>query len=127
MPLKEIEARLKQKYDIGSLKYFEPAQTTPYGRVKAMRFVGSKKSVETDFDEANFIIAAGTLRSPFFTFVPFKKDILLLGSDSGAGKGLCIDGAFGLAREGKTSQEIIKYYYPDLEITEKWQIRKSLL
>ena len=127
MPLKEIEARLEQKYDIGSLKYFEPAQTTPYGRVKTMRFVGSKKSVETDFDEANFIIAAGTLRSPFFTFVPFKKDILLLGSDSGAGKGLCIDGAFGLAREGKTSQEIIKYYYPDLEITEKWQIRKSLL
>lgn len=126
-PFKEIEARLKQKYDVGSLKYFEPAQTTPYGRIKTMRFVGAKKSVEVDFGEANFIIAAGTLRSPFFTFVPFKKDILVLGSDSGAGKGLCIDGAFGMARDGKTADEIIKYYYPDLEITEKWQIRKSLL
>ena len=127
IPVKEIENRLKEKYGLNSLKYFEPAETTPYGRVKTMRFVGGNKTVELPFDEANFILAAGTLRSPFFTFIPFKKEILILGSDTGAGKGLCIDGAFGLARQGETAEEILKYYYPDLEITEKWQIKKSLL
>ena len=80
-----------------------------------------------DFVEDNFIIAVGTLRSRFVPFVPFKKDSRLRGSEIGAGKDLCIDVTFGLARDGKTSQEIIKYYYPDLEITEKGKKRKSLL
>lgn len=127
MPLKEIQKRLNSLYKIGSLKYFEPAKTTPYGRIETMRFTGSKKTVEIPFEEANFILAAGTLKSPFFTFIPFKKNVLILGSDTGAGKGLCIDGAYGLAKQGKTAEEILKYYYPDLEITEKWQIKKSLL
>lgn len=127
MPLKEIETRLNSLYKIGALKYFEPAKTTPYGRIETMRFAGSKKTVEVPFEEANFILAAGTLKSPFFTFIPFKKDVLIFGSDTGAGKGLCIDGAYGLAKKGKTAEEILKYYYPDLEITEKWQIKKSLL
>ena len=127
IPLKEIETRLNSLYKTGGLKYFEPAKTTPWGRIETMRFAGSKKTVEVPFEEASFILAAGTLRSPFFTFVPFKKDVLILGSDTGAGKGLCIDGAFGLAKRGETAEGILKYYYPDLEITEKWQIKKSLL
>lgn len=127
IPLKDIEARLKQKHKIGSLRYFEPGKISPYGRIESFKFKGSKKTVEVPFEEANFILAAGTLRSPFFTFIPFKKEVLFLGTDTGLGKGLCIDGAYGMARGGKTAEEILKYYYPDLEITEKWQTKKSLL
>ena len=122
VPFKEIQTRLNRKYKTGSLKYFEPAEITPQGRIITMRFKGSKKTVEIPFDEANYILAQGTLRSPFFTFIPFKKEALFIGSDSGSGKGLCIDGADGLARTGGSAEDILKYYYPDFEITDKWQM-----
>ena len=121
VPLKEIQTRLKRKYKTGTLKYFEPAQITPQGRIITMRFKGSKKTVEIPVDEANFILAQGTLRSPFFTYIPFKKEVLFIGSDTGKGKGLCIDGADGMARRGYSAQQILNYYYPDFKITDKWQ------
>ena len=86
-----------------------------------MRFKGSKKTVEIPVDEANFILAQGTLRSPFFTYIPFKKEVLFIGTDTGKGKGLCIDGADGMARRGYSAKQILNYYYPDFKITDKWQ------
>ncbi|MDR0952695.1 MAG: hypothetical protein LBM71_00660 [Elusimicrobiota bacterium] len=126
MPKTEIEARLKQKHKIGSLKNIEPAEFSPSGRVLKVRFVGSKTSVALPFKEANFILAAGTLRSNFFFFIPFnnKKEYLFIGTDSGLGEGLCIDGANGMAEAGKTRNEILKYYYPNLEISKEWLQKK---
>ena len=121
VPLKEIQNRLNRKYKTGTLKYFEPAQTTPQGRIITMRFKGSKKTIEIPFEEANFILAQGTLRSPFFTYIPFKKEVLFVGTDNGIGKGLCIDGATGMARQGYNAKQILNYYYPHLIITDKWQ------
>jgi peptidoglycan hydrolase-like amidase len=76
---------------------------------------GTKKTIELPFEEANFLLSAGTLRSNFFFIIPFgkqgkAKEFLLLGSETGQGKGLCIDGAVGLDREGKTKEEILSYY-----------------
>lgn len=120
--LKEIQTRLNRKYKTGTLKYFEPAKITPQGRIITMRFKGSKKTVEIPFEQANFILAQGTLRSPFFTYIPFKKDVLFIGADTGKGKGLCIDGATGMARQGYNAKQILNYYYPQLIITNKWQM-----
>lgn len=116
IPLQDIQERLKQNYNIGKLKYFEVADFTPSGRISAMRFVGSKDTIELPFKEANFILAAGTLRSNFFTFIPFKKEILFIGSDTGAGDGICVAGAIGLASQNKNTQDILKYYYPSYKI-----------
>lgn len=128
-PIKDIETRLKQKYKIGSLKSIEPAEMTPYGRILKMRFTGSKSSVTVPFKEANFILTAGTLRSNFFVYIPFKKgkEILFIGTDTGPGMGLCIDGAAGMARNGKTTQEILNYYYPDFKISKEWNVQKQPL
>lgn len=116
IPLKDIETRLKQNYKIGKLKYFEVADFSDTGRVLSVRFVGKKGKVELPFKEANFILAAGTLRSDFFTFIPFKKEVLFIGSDTGNGQGICIAGALGLAAQDKGTKDILKYYYPSYNI-----------
>lgn len=112
IPLKDIEARLKQNHKIGKLKYFEGADFSPTGRILSVRFVGTKGQVELPFKEANFVLSANTLRSNFFTFIPFKKEVLFIGSDTGEGKGICVAGALGLASEQKNTKDILRYYYP---------------
>ena len=116
IPLKEIENRLKQNYKIGKLKYFEGADYSSTGRILSVRFIGTKGKVTLPFEEANFILAAGTLRSDFFTFIPFKKEVLFIGSDTGKGQGICIAGALGLAAQDKTTKDILEYYYPSYKI-----------
>ncbi|MDR0645934.1 MAG: hypothetical protein LBG46_02885 [Elusimicrobiota bacterium] len=129
-PAADVESRLKQKYpQIGKLKYIEPAEISPYGRILKMRFTGPKNSVILPFEEANFVLASGTLRSDFFYMIPFSKggkikEFLFIGTDTGLGKGLCIDGAAGMARENKTAREILKYYYPNLHISKEWTEQK---
>lgn len=116
IPIKNIQKRLKQNFNIGKLKYFEVADFSDTGRILAMRFVGSKKTIELPFKEANFVLSAGTLRSDFFTFIPFKKEVLFIGSDTGNGSGICIAGAIGLAGEQKDAKGILNYYYPSYKI-----------
>ena len=116
IPIKDINARLKQNYKIGKLKYFEVADFSDTGRILAIRFVGSKGNIELPFKEANFVLSAGTLRSDFFTFIPFKKEVLFIGSDTGSGNGICIAGALGLAGKQKDAKGILNYYYPSYKI-----------
>ena len=116
IPIKDIQERLKQNFNIGKLKYFEVADFSDTGRILAMRFIGSKKTIELPFKEANFVLSAGTLRSDFFTFIPFKKEIMFIGSDTGLGSGICIAGAMGLAGEQKAAKDILNYYYPSYKI-----------
>jgi SpoIID/LytB domain protein len=132
IPLKDMEERLKQNHDIGKLKRVEPGKLSPSGRTLTVIFTGSKKSVELDFKEANFVLAAGTLRSDFFIMMSLgansAKEVLFIGTDTGIGRGLCVDGAAGMAREeGRTSRQILKYYYPEYKITNRWIEPKSLL
>ena len=116
IPFKDIEKRLKQNYKIGKLKYFEISDFSPTGRVLSVRFTGSKETVELPFKEANFVLAANTLRSNFFTFVPFKKEIMFIGSDTGFGDGICVAGALGLSAQNNKTQDILRYYYPSYKI-----------
>ena len=131
-PVKDIQARLDRKHKIGAFKSARPAKMTRSGRILTMLITGSKGSVELPFAEADFILSAGTLRSNFFYIVPFGREgapqeLMFIGTDTGKGNGLCIDGATGMARAGKTAREILTYYYPDLTVTKEWKLQKPLL
>ncbi len=81
------------------------------------------------FKEANQVLALGTLRSDFFFYIPVNKgqEYLFLGTDTGLGEGLCVDGLKGLTEQDKSYMEALKYYYPNLKVSDKWQNKKSLL
>jgi SpoIID/LytB domain protein len=119
---KDITGRIAYKQNIGNLRALVPTKVSPNGRVLMMRFEGSKGSYEAKTpQEILFLLSAGTMRSNFFDIVPFYKGkniqrILVRGYDTGFGKGLCVRGADGLAKNGADYMAIIKYYFPQARI-----------
>lgn len=56
------------------------------------------------------------LRSTFFNIVSNGNQLILHGRGYGHGVGMCQEGAMNMAGKGKKYDEIIKYYYKDVEI-----------
>lgn len=124
IPVKEMQSRINFAF-----KNILPAQTDIYGRIKEISFKTSNKAQTLPFKEANQVLALGTLRSDFFFYIPVNKgqEYLFLGTDTGLGEGLCVDGLKGLTEQDKSYMEALKYYYPNLKVSDKWQNKKSLL
>ena len=124
IPVKEMQNRINFAF-----KNILPAQTDIYGRIKEISFKTSNKAQTLPFKEANQVLALGTLRSDFFFYIPVNKgqEYLFLGTDTGLGEGLCVDGLKGLTEQDKSYMEALKYYYPNLKVSDKWQNKKSLL
>ena len=124
IPVKEMQKRLNFAF-----KEILPTKTDTYGRIEEITFIKAKDSKTLPFKEANEILSLDTLRSNFFFYLPVNKgqEFLFLGTDSGFGEGLCIDGLVNFSKQDKPFHETLKYYYPDLEVSDKWQEEKSLL
>lgn len=124
LPIKDIQTRLNLAF-----KEIFPSKMDSYGRIQEITFKAGNKEKTLPFEKANFALSLGTLRSDFFFYIPVNKgkEYLFLGTDTGLGKGLCIDGLVNFSKQGKTYLETLNYYYPDLEVTDKWQNEKSLL
>lgn len=124
IPIKEMQTRINLPF-----KSILPTKMDSYGRIKEMTFKTSNKEQVLPFKEANQILSLGTLRSNFFFYIPVNQseEYLFLGTDTGLGEGLCVDGLKGFSEQGKSYEETLKYYYPDLEVSDKWQNEKLLL
>ena len=124
IPVKEMQNRINMPF-----KNFLPVKMDNYGRFEEISFKTSSKDKVLPFKEANQVFALGTLRSNFFFYIPVNKgqEYLFLGTDTGMGEGLCIDGLKGFSEQEKSYTETLKYYYPNLEVTDKWQNEKLLL
>lgn len=57
------------------------------------------------------------LKSTWFTVSRYKNTYIFKGKGLGHGAGLCQWGAFGLAKQGKSYVEILKHYFPELNLT----------
>jgi stage II sporulation protein D len=83
--------------------------------VKALNF--EQKQRKTFFIDPSLGIplrdvrAAFNLRSTFFSCEPVGEKILLKGKGFGHGIGLCQEGAMEMVGQGKTYNEILKYYF----------------
>lgn len=115
--------------NIKELLAIEISQRTKGGRVESVKYLvkDSKKQnkvIEVKGVEENlFILGAGSIRSNLFTIIPVHrldklKDVLIVGYDTGQGKGLCIAGSQGLAEQGKNYQELFEYYLSDYDIVD---------
>ncbi len=119
---KDIEQRIAQTKSIGKLRAITPTRLSPNGRILEMRFEGSKGDYLADTPQKiSFVLGAGTLRSNFFDVVPLYKgkdikQVFVRGYDTGLGEGLCLQGAQGLAKQGRDYKGIIKYYFPEARI-----------
>lgn len=90
-------------------KVVDVLSTTPNGRIKEVR-VGDKTMTGAE------LRTALSLRSTKLTLTWNGDELHIVSQGYGHGVGLCQYGANGLAKLGRTCDEIIKYYYTGVEI-----------
>ena len=94
----------------------EPVSFTSSGRVSELQ-IRHKNGIEK-ISGVNFrkIIGYETIRSTLFRIKEGEGSFIFYGKGSGHGVGLCQWAAKGMAEKGYSYIDILKYYYPGIEI-----------
>jgi stage II sporulation protein D len=105
--------------NLGELKDLRPFRLGVSGRVVQIQAIGSSKSIVLNGYKVRGALG---LRDTLFTLTrEFNPDgsvasFTFSGSGSGHGVGLCQVGAYGMAKAGRSYEEILKTYYQGVEI-----------
>ena len=105
---------LTEFYNILNIKYknnlnIDITQKTSTGRLKKI------KINNTEFT-ANYICSKFSLNSTYFEIIQEGTNVIIKNKGYGHGVGMSQYGAEGMARMGHTYDQILKYYYKDIEI-----------
>jgi stage II sporulation protein D len=94
----------------------EIIRRTNEGRAETLQVTGSGTPSVLSASSFRFAVdrALGwnQLRSDWYTTMLFGADLEIHGKGYGHGVGLCQAGAYEMAAEGKTEQEILRFYFP---------------
>ncbi|NTW15929.1 MAG: SpoIID/LytB domain-containing protein [Syntrophaceae bacterium] len=102
--------------EIGSIERLVPVDVSPSGRIQKIKiFHGGGESVVkgTDF---RITIDPVLIKSTLFTIINDEEKIHLEGRGYGHGVGMSQWGAYMMAREGYSYNDILKHYYRGVEI-----------
>ena len=125
---KYVTEKIIEKYpdlnDLGNIEKIEPTKENVYSnnfkRIASIKLTGSTSKTATlrAQDLCLAIDSTGAkIQSASCTIVSLKDEfIFVAGRGFGHGVGLCQYGAREMARQGKTAQEILNYYYPNSRI-----------
>ena len=110
----EITMSLSDFYTKLNLNYsdtlnIENVKTTSTGRVKELKINGNLMN-------ANDVYKALNLKSTFFNISQVGNNVVINTKGYGHGVGMSQYGAQGMAKEGYTYDQIVKYYYQGVEI-----------
>jgi stage II sporulation protein D len=125
---KYVTERIIKRYpklkELEKIEKIEPVKvniyTNSFKRVISVKLTGS--SGKTGILRAEDLRLAidptgGKIQSASCTIVSLRDEFMFIsGRGFGHGAGLCQYGARQMAREGKTAQEILNYYYPNSKI-----------
>jgi len=118
---KELSEIVNRKYPVGTVRHIELLERGAGGRLTAVRIVGTA-GTEVVRKELNIRLAFGGLPSAMFIVELARGSVspsafTFIGGGRGHGVGLCQDGACGMALSGKTSREILRHYFSNVDIT----------
>ena len=118
-----IEARVNRLAKVGRIRSMYVLKRRPGGRALTLRIEGASGSLVLEgFEAISRALAAGMLRSALFTMRPvfegkYPKYFLLRGIGTGDGRGYCVLGGHGLAKNyGSNYLEILKHYFPGYKV-----------
>ncbi len=104
--------------DPGSITKVEIGEKGPSGRV--VRFIVN--DVEVTGPQLRLALGSTVMRSTFVDKVSIEGSSLVMsGSGYGHGVGMCQWGANALAEEGQSAEDIVKYYYRNVDIVKLWE------
>lgn len=118
----ELRRRAERARDIGALRGVRAAGRTPTGRLKALELVGANGSLHAvGFQEIQALLSPGSLRSTMLSFQPVFEGkslarLVVWGAGTGHGLGFARAGALGQAARGAPWRDIVRHYFPRLEI-----------
>jgi stage II sporulation protein D len=127
MPLSDFEAMLKRSgYNIGKIVSAGVISRNKSGRVDKLQIKdGAGVSVVLTAKEFRQLVGPNDVKSTKFDVSIKYNHMILVGRGWGHGVGLCQWGMYGLARKGRTSEEILKFYYPGTQITTLDRIKEK--
>ncbi len=119
----EVLSRLIERYpdlaNLGGITAIAPLEQTPAGRLISLRITG-ENGANHDMLAERFRLAVGptVIRSTDCRIRLKDGDMIFEnGKGYGHGLGLCQWGTQGLAQSGKRAAEILRFYYPDANLT----------
>lgn len=113
----EVRERLVNAgYKIGVIKEIAPLGKDPSGRITDLKVVSLKKEIKISAKDFRNIIGPNEIRSTNFEVKLVNTDVIFEGIGWGHGVGLCQWGAYFMAKQGRATEEILKYYYPGAEL-----------
>jgi stage II sporulation protein D len=115
MPLTDLQAQLQRNGFDGPLKNVQIASRTTSDRAAILKLSGMHPD-RIAGDQFRAAIGTTVLRSTAFSVKKDGGTIRFTGRGYGHGVGMCVIGAGRRARRGETMTEILKAYYPGLEI-----------
>lgn len=108
--------------DLGTIRKIEVVKRSKSQRATLLKFIGDKGSVKVSGADFRINIGPEKLRSIWISNeIKNEPDkITLKGRGFGHGVGLCQWGAYALAKNNKSPQDIVKHYYPKAHISKIW-------
>jgi len=104
--------------DPGPVNRVEIAQRGPSGRVTVFRV----NDVKVSAPRLRLVLGSTVMRSTFVENLRIEGNQLILrGSGYGHGVGMCQWGARALAEQGKSPEDIVRFYYNNVEIVKMWE------
>lgn len=115
--LDELRGKLSEAgRKAGAIKNIAVSARNNSGRITDLRIITSQGELLMTAKDFRSIIGPNIIRSLNFTVKVVEKDAVFEGAGWGHGVGLCQWGAYFMAKQGKGSGEILKYYYPGSDV-----------
>jgi len=115
---KEIrDALLKSGLRIEDIKDILILGRDKSGRITDLKIVTDKKEIKISAKDLRNILGPNIIKSTNFQVEVIEDDVVFEGFGWGHGVGLCQWGAYFMAKQGYTYEQILEYYYPGCEIS----------
>jgi len=106
------DALAKSEYKIKAIKDILIDGKDRSGRIINLKLVSDENNIKIPAKDFRNIIGPNILKSTNFKVKVIENDVVFEGFGWGHGVGLCQWGAYFMAKEGHTYQQILEYYYP---------------
>lgn len=117
LSLEELEKALnKSGYKIKGIKEIHIEGRDRSDRIANLKITTENNSWTIPAKDFRMIVGVNAIRSTNFTVQIKDGDVVFEGRGWGHGVGLCQWGAYFMAKQGRSYEEILKYYYPGAQV-----------
>ena len=102
--------------NVGSIYAIQGRSFSPTGRVLRIAIASDHGTIELPANHFRCILDATQIKSTYFSIIPEATGVLLKGEGHGHGVGMSQWGANQMAKAGYSHLEILKHYYPGVEL-----------